>query len=108
MDASLFNFNSDREVSYVIDSTIHLHIKRISNGIAELYFTDETGSKIEIPNDIEVYSYDPQNNTKRYIIIPLKQNNYALAWTENYDIDYNNKTVFTLKNQRNWIISKEN
>jgi hypothetical protein len=108
MDASLFNFNNHQEAVYIITPTIHLHIKRISNGIAELYFTDETGFKMEIPNDIEIYSYDPQNNTKRYIIIPLKQNNYALAWTENYDIDYNNKTVLTLKNQRNWIISKEN
>ena len=107
MDASIFNFNNDEEFIYTIATTIHLHIKRVSDGVAELYFTGESGYRIKIPIDIQIYSYDPKNNKKRYIIIPLKENNYVLGWTDNYDVDYNNKTLLTIKNQRQWIISNK-
>jgi hypothetical protein len=85
-----------------IDDSIVLCIERIANSYANLYFHDEIGNKIKVPNDICVYDsvYDDKNG-----ILQLKKPNagmYCLSWTENFVIHYKNQTVLTINNPRVW------
>jgi hypothetical protein len=83
-----FDFTTtNNEYIYTIDSNTKLCIKQINNGVAILYFTDETGNKINIPNGIVVYEYDSENKNK----IALKHDKqlYPLCWSD-YTIELNN------------------
>ena len=99
-----FDFIShDSEYIYNINSHIILHITRINNGVALLYFTDEDSNKINIPNNIIVYTYDFQDNNKQILLKPIKEN-YALCWTDNYIIELDKNVLINIKNQRKWNI----
>ena len=89
----------DSEYIYNINSNIILHIKQVNYSVAILYFTDELGNKINIPDDILVYTYD---NSKEVLLKPIKQQ-YALCWTDDYIIKVNDKLI-NIKNQRQWNI----
>jgi hypothetical protein len=95
--------NSNSEYTYNVNSNINLHIKRINNGVAILYFTDEMNNKVNVPNDILVYTYDNTNN-ERVILNPMRQY-YALCWTDNYEIELNKNILINIKNQRKWKIT---
>lgn len=94
--------NSNNDYTYNVTSYIMLHITRVNHGVAILYFTDENYNKIDIPNDILVYTYDYSDN-KRILLKPIKQD-YALCWTDNYEIELNNNILITINNQRKWNI----
>lgn len=68
-----------------------------------LYFTDEMNNKVNVPNDILVYTYDYTNN-KRVLLNPIKQD-YALCCTDNYEIELNKNILINIKNQRKWNIT---
>ena len=85
--------------TYNVNFNINLHIKRINNAVAILYLTDE----MNVPNNILVYTYDYTNN-KRVLLNPIKQE-YALCWTDNYEIELNNNILINIKNQRKWNIT---
>jgi hypothetical protein len=42
-----------------------LHIKRLNHSVAILYFTDEKSNKINIPDDILVYTYNYEDTNKK-------------------------------------------
>lgn len=95
------NYNS--EYTYNVNYNVNLHIKRINHSIAILYFTDEMNNKMNVPNDILVYTYDYSNN-ERVLLNPIKQE-YALCWTDNYEIELNKNILINIKNQRKWNIT---
>ena len=95
--------NSNSEYTYNVNFNINLHIKRINNAVAILYLTDEMNNKMNVPNNILVYTYDYTNN-KRVLLNPIKQE-YALCWTDNYEIELNNNILINIKNQRKWNIT---
>lgn len=101
---STFDFTkTDNEYIYDMGSNIILHIKRINHSVAALYFTDEVGDKINIPDGIVVYTYDYQSPNKKIIQKAHKQD-YPLCWTDNYTIEYNKIIILSLNNQRKWDI----
>ena len=95
------NYNS--EYTYNVNYNVILHIKRINYAVAILYFTDEMNNKMNIPDDILVYTYDYSDN-KRVLLKPIKQE-YALCWTDNYEIELNKNILINIKNQRKWNIT---
>jgi hypothetical protein len=95
------NYNS--EYTYNVNYNVILHIKRINHAVAILYFTDEMNNKMNIPDDILVYTYDYSDN-KRVLLKPIKQE-YALCWTDNYEIELNKNILINIKNQRKWNIT---
>jgi len=98
-----FDFMSDCEYFYDHDTNVHLYIKRINHSVAVLYFIDEMNNKINIPDDVVVYTKDYQNS-KRVIINPIDEY-FHLCWTDDYTVELNNKVLINIKNQRKWIIS---
>lgn len=100
---TIFEFeNANSEYTYNINHNVNLHIKRINHGVAILYFTDEMNNKINVPNDILVYTYDNTNN-KRVLLNQINQE-YALCWSDNYEIELNKNILINIKNQRKWNI----
>jgi hypothetical protein len=103
MDETIFNFKfSDNTFIRSITPNIVLHIERLTYSVAVLHFTDELNQKINIPASIQIYVFDYQTN-KKLVINPIKQV-YTLCWTENYEIEFNEKNVLKLTNQRSWSI----
>jgi hypothetical protein len=97
-----FDFKKKDLYQQKIDDSLILCIERISNSYATLFFQDDTGNKIHIPNDICVYDsvYDDKNGT-----LQLKSCNggmYYLGWTENFEIHYKNKIILKINNPRIW------
>lgn len=50
-----------------------------------------------------VYTYDYTNNNKRVLLNSIKQE-YALCWTDDYEIELNKNVLINIKNQRKWNI----
>ena len=99
-----FDFTkTENEYIYNINSTTILHIKKINNSVASLWFTDEMSNKINIPNGIIVYTYDYQTNEK--IIQNLNGQDYFLCWTDDYIVELNKNVLINIKNQRKWNIT---
>ena len=80
-----------------MDSTTILQIITISNSVAMLYFTDERGKKINIPNGIVIYQYDYENVNKKITLNHINHY-YPLCWTENYTIEFNTHVLLALFN----------
>ena len=101
-----FDFTkTNNEYIYNINSNIILHINRMNHSVAILYFTDEMGNKINIPNGIVVYTYDYQNKNKKISLKSSIKKEYLLCWTDDYTIELNKNIVLNIKNQRNWNIT---
>lgn len=99
-----FDFTiDDSEYIYNVNSTTNLHINQINKSLAILYFTDVMNAKIQIPNDIVVYTYDYQNIQKKVIHKSIGQA-YPLSWSDNYTIELNNVVLVNIINQRKWNI----
>ena len=108
MDTSFCFQNKIQYFNYPIDANIILHINRVSDSIACLFFTDELGNNINIPSNINLFSYDIDNNKKRILISSIENLHYVLCWTEDYVIDLNGKNILNMKCQRVWNIISSN
>jgi hypothetical protein len=95
-----FNFtdlNTEFIYSLHPKSEIILHIKRIKNSVATLYFTNQLNQKIDIPSEFMVY-----NNSNIYK--PNDTNDYTLYWCKNYDIVYRGDTLYNIRSKKTWTI----
>jgi hypothetical protein len=98
-----FDFTTtDNKYIYNMNSTTILLIKRINHSVAVLYFTDKMNNKIDIPDDIVIYTYDYQTNKK--VIQKAIRQDYLLCWTDDYVVELNNIELINIKNQRKWNI----
>lgn len=88
-----------------IDTNIILHMKQCGSSLAQLYFTDASGSLINIPKGIVVYTYHHITH-ERIIINPIsKTPRYCLCHTDDYEIEYKNEKILTMKPQKGWNLS---
>ncbi len=100
-----FNFrNVTKTYTHNISENVVIHIDKIINSVATLYFTNKYNEKIDIPSGLVVYEYDFQTKEK----LPLKsiQHHFLLCWTDNYTIEMDNKIILDIKNEREWTITR--
>lgn len=98
-----FSFSQkDMEVYYVLSNEVLLRMKRLNNGIANLYFTDHANNRICIPSGILVYTYDASK--KIQILVPQLHEEYMLCWTDDYVVMNNNDILMNITNARMWEI----
>ncbi len=103
MDSQTFSFISAANAyTYSISENVVIHIDKINNSVASLYFTNKSNEKINIPSGIVVYEYDFQTN-KKVSLNPIKEH-FVLCWTDNYTIEHDNKIILDIKNERKWTI----
>ena len=105
MSETNFDFNIGNGYMLYVNSNIILHLTCINNSVSCLYFTDENNKKIVIPDGITVYAFDFQNNNK-VILNSIKNNNYALCYSDDYDVEFNGRHILNIKNKRTWNITK--
>ena len=99
-----FDFTKkDNKYKYNMGSNIILNIKRINHSVAVLYFTDEMSNKINIPDDIVIYTYDYEDTNKKIILKAIKEE-CPLCWTDNYTIEYKKIEILSINSQRKWNI----
>jgi len=98
-----FDFTTtDNKYFYNMNSTNILLIKRINHSVAVLYFMDEMNNKIDIPDNIVIYTYDYQTNKK--IILNAIRQAYLLCWTDDYIVEFDKIELIKINNQRKWNI----
>lgn len=103
---STFNFsNPDNQYIHEIRPELLVHINRISPSVASLTFTDECNNKVPIPNEIKVYTFDYTKTQYKVFVKPSINNDYALCWTDNYTVEWNDEIVLNIKNKRSWKIT---
>jgi len=66
---TLFDFSTNNCKYRTTLVNTELHINQINCSVAIMYFTDETGNKINIPNGIQVYTHNYQNPQQSIIRI---------------------------------------
>jgi hypothetical protein len=103
MNQKIFEFIPKNQYFHFITPEMILHIECSNRGVSSLYFTDKEHQKINIPETIQVYTYDYQDTKKRILLQPYSSM-YFLGYTDHYDIEYQGKRVFQLKNKRCWDI----
>ncbi len=86
---------------YKINSNIVLRLYRNNHSVSILEFTDEMNNKIIIPPGIIVYTKDHQNKEK--VVDASIGNIYTLSWGDDYQIEFNNKLLLNIKNNRMWV-----
>ena len=101
-----FNFSIEQQYTCNIDTNIVLKLERVSYSNAMLAFTDDNNILISIPDKIVVYTYEmaPTILTIKQKLSPIHPNYYALIWTDNYDILYEDKLILSIKTPRTWNI----
>jgi len=60
-------------------------------------------NKINVPSGLVIYTKDFQTN-KQTVQTP-HGNIYALCWTDDYVVEFNNVLVLDIKNTRTWDIT---
>ena len=90
---------TNNEYSVNLNEIGKLFVKQYNSSIAVLYFTDYLNNKINIPEKINVFTYDLDN--KKILVNPNK-NEYLLCFTEKYEIEHDNFTIFVFEPQRKW------
>lgn len=103
MNPQTFSFTTAANAyTYDISENVVLHIYKINNSVASLYFTNKSNEKINIPSGLVVYEYNFQTN-KKVSLKPIQQH-FVLCWTDNYTLELDNKIILDIKNERKWTI----
>ena len=92
---------SSCEYIHKISPNVVLHIYRTNNYVA-INFTDEMNNNINTPSGLIIYTKDFQTNTK-VIQKPVDNNLYALCWSDDYIVEFNNELVLDVKNKPSTI-----
>eukprot|EP01041_Mallomonas_annulata_P002826 gene2826-5554_t len=75
-----------------------MRLEQISHGAARLYFVDNDGAQINIPNEIVVY-----DNTFNVPCLPISRSKiFILVWSDSYCITFRGETILEMFNQRQW------
>jgi hypothetical protein len=104
MNKMNFEFNIGNGYIYYINEKIILHITCVNNSVSCLYFTDELNKKINIPDGIIVKTFNYENNEES-ILKNIKNIHYALCYSDDYVVEYNNNKILNIKNKRSWEIN---
>jgi len=92
-----FNFDNIVEMNkFALPNNIIVHIDKIDDLFASLYFSDLLNKRVKIPSEIDIFFI---NKNKKTIHLPIDKKYYILCWGKDYEIDYNKelKINFTTK-----------
>ena len=93
-----FSFEQEGKYDFEIRDQIYARLQRMSSSVAVLYFVKDN-VKVDIPRDLFVY-----DQTHGGIeLTPIKNQYFAMCWTDNYLIKWNGNTVL-LSTQRQWSV----
>ena len=102
--SSTFSFTAaESDYRHKISSNVILHLYRSNHAVAIVEFIDEMSNQIPIPTGFLVYTKDFQTN--QYIKLKPIGNFYALCWTDDYVMEFNDEIIFDIRNDRNWDIT---
>ena len=102
----IFDFyNKDSQFTTKLEDCILMILKRSSHGAAYVHFTNTDGELLPIPMNFKIV-----DKTHKLEVKPIARNEpyFALCFTDNYTIFYNDKEVLNLKAQRAWKLEEKN
>ncbi|CAG8684942.1 3949_t:CDS:1 [Cetraspora pellucida] len=93
-----FSYKNDNISVVEFGNNVNMRIERISPNIAKIYFVDDRGNSIQIPNGVVLR--DTLNNFNETPQLVNGFGTYFVSWISNYVLLLNGVAVFALKNQK--------
>jgi hypothetical protein len=100
---TVFNFNNYDNRSFELDKNIILRLQQTNHSIACLWFMDQDGNKLPIPQLFTIYTID-YNSPDVYMRVDAIDNMYTLHYSDDYEIYYKGEHVLSLLYQKSWTI----
>ncbi|KAJ3082956.1 hypothetical protein HK102_001366 [Quaeritorhiza haematococci] len=85
-----------------LNPDLRVRIEKVGPAIARVYFLDNTNVEVGIPHGFAIF--DRTNNVPIQPVIPGVTNFFIIAWTDSYDISFNNQPLLALDSQRQWEV----
>ncbi|CAG8451297.1 6799_t:CDS:1 [Paraglomus brasilianum] len=95
---SSFSYKNDNVNVVRFGRDINMRMERVNNDVARIYFVDDRGTNIQIPNGFVL-----RDNIANVNVRPLLNNgfgNYFTSWISNYSLLRNGIEMFALSNQK--------
>ncbi|CAG8639064.1 4965_t:CDS:1 [Dentiscutata erythropus] len=93
-----FSYKNDNISVVEFGNNVNMRIEKISPNIAKIYFVDDQGNSIQIPNNVALK--DTLNNFNETPQVVNGFGTYFVSWISNYVLLQNDVAVFILKNQQ--------
>ncbi|RIB05688.1 hypothetical protein C2G38_574304 [Gigaspora rosea] len=95
---SSFSYKNDNISVVEFGNNVNMRIERINPNVATIYFVDDRGNSIQIPNGVTLRdTLDNFNETPQVI---NGFGTYFVSWISDYVLLLNGVAVFALKNQK--------
>ncbi|CAG8555198.1 5729_t:CDS:1 [Cetraspora pellucida] len=93
-----FSYKNDNISVVEFGNNVNMKIERISPNIAKIYFVDDLGNSIQIPNGVALR--DTLNDFNETPQVVNGFGTYFISWISNYVLLLDGVAVFALKNQK--------
>ncbi|CAG8783352.1 9313_t:CDS:2 [Gigaspora rosea] len=102
---SSFSYKNDNISVVEFGNNVNMRIERINPNVATIYFVDDRGNSIQIPNGVTLRdTLDNFNETPQVI---NGFGTYFVSWISDYVLLLNGVAVFALKNQKQQSLEGE-
>lgn len=91
--------------TFRVDVDCNLRIEVLNNSVARLYFINDAGQKVDIPQGIVVYTADVMADVKRCVVQPHVNQEFILGWTDSYEITRYKSVILNIQTMRQWNIT---
>jgi len=93
-----FSYHTDRILKLKLDTAVELQITRVDTNVARLYFVDERGFPIPVPDEFTLYEAVSHSR------VPVHNSEFLITWTGSYELKRRDATVLRLDSQRQQAI----
>ncbi|RIB16089.1 hypothetical protein C2G38_1053290 [Gigaspora rosea] len=93
-----FSYKNNNISVVEFGNNVNMRIERISRNVAKIYFVDDRGNGIQIPNGVALR--DTLDNINETPQVVNGFGTYLVSWISNYVLLLNGVPVFALKNQK--------
>ncbi|PKK56176.1 hypothetical protein RhiirC2_722030 [Rhizophagus irregularis] len=99
-----FSYKNNNSNTVVIDHNNKAILENIDPTIARIYFVNNGGNHIQIPNNMTLRDVTNSNNVPRTIVNGAES--FLISWINNYTLLRDNVEIFKLENQKQQAIKK--
>jgi len=94
-----FSYKNDNINVVRFGRDINMRMERVNNDVARIYFVDDRGTNIQIPDGF-VLRDNIANVNVRPLLVHNGFGNYFTSWISSYSLLRNGIEIFALSNQR--------
>lgn len=94
-----FSFKNQIITETRLLADVSVRIERRGPAIARVYFVNNGGAEVAIPNGFSITDITNNVQVQQYPV-----GSFTLSWIDSYDILFNGEVVLSVNNQRQWSV----